>query len=461
MEELNQLGTEKINKLLLQFSLPAIIGMMVNALYNVIDRVFIGNGVGRYGLAGITISFPIMIFLMAFGMLIGIGSTTLISLRLGEQKKEAAEAVLGNCFTLLVVGSIVLGGLGLLFIEPLLKLFGASKMVLPYAKQYLTVILLGTPLQGIGFGMNNIIRADGKPKLAMITMLIGALLNAAFCPVFIFWLGWGITGAGVATVTAQGIAALWVLSYFLGGKSNLKLTLPKMRLRWQLVSSIILMGLAPFLMQIAASFINIILNQSLVKYGGDQALAAMGLVSSLLMLIVMPIFGINQGMQPIIGYNYGAKNYGRVKETLWIAIIAATGIVLLGYVAVMFFPTQMLSVFGKKDQELIELGSRALRIFLIMLPVIGFQIIGASYFQGVGKAPQAMFLSLTRQVVLLIPALLILPRFFGLNGVFYAGPTADFGSALLTGIWLFFELRKLEEQHQTQLELQPQLEGEA
>ena len=460
MERINQLGAEKITRLLWQFSLPAIIGMMVNALYNVIDRVFIGNAIGRYGLAGITISFPIMIFLMAFGMLIGIGSTTLISLRLGEQKKESAEEVLGNCLILLLIGSVVLGGLGLLFIEPLLKLFGASHEVLSYAKQYLTVILLGTPLQGIGFGMNNIIRADGKPKLAMVTMLLSAILNAALCPVFIFWLGWGIAGAAIATVTAQGISALWVLSYFLSGKSNLKLTYQNLRLRGQVVSSIILMGLAPFLMQIAASFINIILNKSLVHYGGDQALAAMGLVSSLLMLIVMPVFGINQGMQPIIGYNYGAKNYGRVKETLRISILAATAVVVVGFAAVMFFPAQMLSIFGKKDQALIDVGVEALRIFLLMLPVVGFQIVGASYFQGVGKAPQAMFLSLTRQVVLLIPALLILPRFFGLVGVFYAGPTADFGSALLTGIWLFFELRQLEEKHQAQLGLEPKLEGE-
>jgi putative MATE family efflux protein len=326
-------------------------------------------------------------------------------------------------------------------------MFGASEDVLPYAKQYLSVILWGSVFQGIGFGMNNFIRAEGNPKIAMFTMLIGAILNTILDPIFIFIFGLGVRGAAIATVISQGVSALWVLYYFLGGKSLLKIHLKNLKLKLAIVGKIFAIGSAPFSMQIAASLLTAILNKSLGTYGGDVAISGMGVINSITMLILMPIFGINQGSQPIIGYNYGAKRFDRVKETLKLAIAAATVIVVIGFIGTQLFPEQLISLFNSKDKELISFGARALRIFLIFLPIIGFQIVSANYFQAVGKPKQAMFLSLSRQVVILIPALLILPKFFGLDPVLIAGPVADVGSSILTGIWLFIELRHLDEKH--------------
>lgn len=444
MDYFQQLGEAKISKLLVKFSIPAIAGMMINALYNVVDRIYIGRGVGSEGIAGITVCFPFMIVMMAFGMLIGVGATALISIRLGEQKKKEAEVILGNAMVLLIVVSAAISLIGLVFIEPLLKFFGASRAVIPYARAYLQVILIGGVFQGIGFGMNNFIRAEGNPKFAMFTMLIGAVINIILDPIFIFQFGMGIKGAAIATVFSQGVSALWVLSYFLGGKSALQIRRYNLKFNPVIIGRILAIGSAPFAMQLAASVLNLILNKSLVNYGGDTAISAMGIVNSIVMLILMPIFGINQGAQPIIGYNYGAQKYNRVKETLKLAIMAATGIVLAGFVLTRTLPEELIKLFNRDDAELIKMGAHALQIFLAMLPIIGFQIVSANYFQAVGKPKQAMFLSLSRQVLLLIPALLILPKFFGLEGVFYAGPVSDFGSSILTGIWLFGEMKHLE-----------------
>lgn len=458
MDRSKQLGEDKISTLLFRFSIPGIVGMMVNALYNVVDRIYIGRGVGSLGIAGITIGFPFMVLMMGFGMLIGIGATSLISIRLGEKKKSEAELIAANGMLLLVVISASLSVVGLTFLESLLRLFGASPEVLPYAKEYLSIILWGAVFQAIGFGMNNFIRAEGNPKIAMSTMLIGAIVNIILDPVFIFVFDMGIQGAAIATIISQGISAAWVLSYFLGGRSLLKIRKENLHLQLPIVKKIIAIGSAPFAMQIAASILGVILNNSLVNYGGDIAVSAVGIINSIAMLIMMPIFGINQGAQPIIGYNYGAKQFNRVKETLKLAIVAATAVVLVGFSAVMLFPEQLIRIFNREDLQLIALGSHAIRIFLLMLPVIGFQIVSANYFQAVGKPKQAMFLSLSRQVLLLIPALLILPRFFGLNGVFMAAPVSDLGSAILTGTWLHLELKHLERRHSENpiLRLQPE-----
>ena len=437
------MGEGSIPRLLLSFSVPAIVGMMVNALYNVVDRIFIGRGVGALGLAGATVGFPIMLVLMAFGMLVGMGGASLISIRLGEGKREEAERILGNSFVLLIAVSAVLTVLGLVFLDPLLRLFGSSDAILPFAREYVGIILAGSVFMGLGFGMNNFIRAEGNPRIAMATMLIGAVLNIALDPLFIFVLNMGIRGAALATVLSQAVAAAWVLSYFLGKRSSLSLRVANLRLDPRILRKIAVIGSPPFVMQLAASVLNAILNNQLQRYGGDLAISAMGIMYGVVMFIFMPVFGLNQGAQPIIGFNYGARKFDRVRKTLVLAIGAATAIMLVGFFVTRIFPGAIIRLFAGDNPELVELGTRAMRIFLVMMPVIGFQIVSANYFQAVGKPRPAMILSLSRQVLLLIPALLILPRFFGLEGVFLAGPVSDLGSAILTGIWLFFELRSL------------------
>lgn len=450
MDRSKQLGEGKISELLLKFSIPAITGMLVNALYNVVDTIFVGNGVGTLGIAGLTIGFPIMLVLMAFSMLIGIGATSLISIRLGEKRKEEAEFIVGNAVVLLIVIPAVISALGLIFMNPLLKLFGASENVLPYAKDYLSIILWGAVFQSVGMGMNNFIRAEGSPKTAMFTMLIGAILNTILDPVFIFVFGWGVKGAAIATIFSQAVSAAWVLYYFLGGTSMLKIHSKNLKLDAVIVKRILAIGSAPFAMQIASSVLTTILNKSLVAYGGDLAVSSMGIINRITMLILMPIFGINQGAQPIIGYNYGAQKYDRVKKTLKLAIAAATTVVIIGFIVIITIPQPIIRLFTN-DGDLIEFTSRAIRIFTFFLPIIGFQIVSSNYFQAVGKPKQAMFLSLSRQVVLLIPALFIFPLFWGLDGVFMSGPFSDLGSSIVTGIWLYTEMKHLDRRHEESL----------
>jgi putative MATE family efflux protein len=457
MEHSKQLGEEKVSKLLLKFSIPAITGMLVNALYNVVDRIFVGQGVGKDAIAGITIGFPLMIVMMAFGMLIGIGASSLVSIRMGEHKKAEAELIVGNALTLMTMISIVLTVLGLSFIDPLLTAFGASARVLPYAKAYFAIILYGGVFQGIGFGMNNCIRAEGNPKIAMITMLIGAIINTILDPLFIYTFKMGIAGAAWATIISMAISAFWVLYYYLSGQSTLRLHMANLKLKAEVVGNIFAIGSAPFAMQLAASGITLVLNQALVRHGGDLAISAMGIVNSILMLILMPVFGINQGAQPIIGYNYGAQQFDRVKKTLKLAIIAATIVTSCGFIGVELFPRLIIQLFNR-EPDLVDLGADALRIFLILLPIIGFQIVGANYFQAIGKPKQAMILSLSRQVLFLLPALLLLPQYLGLRGVYWAGPVSDLLASVVTGIWLFNELKHLDRRHQETCQLQPEPE---
>lgn len=448
LDRSKQLGEEKVLSLLVKFSIPAIIGMLVNALYAVVDRVFVGNGVGSLGMAGAAIGLPITFILMACAMLVGIGANTLVSIRLGEQKKEEAEKIMGNALTLLIIIPILLTITGLYFLEPLLHMLGASEAVMPYAKTFNSIILLGAVLQTVGFGMNNFIRSEGNPKIAMFTMLIGAILNIILNPLFIFVFHMGIAGSAIATVISQGVSAMWVLYYFIWGKSMLKLHVRNFKLKLNIVSKIVILGAAPFLMQLAASVLNAIMNNSLITYGGDVAVSAMSAVMSITMLFLMPTFGINQGVQPIIGYNYGAQKYDRVKEALKLAIFAATVLVIIGFAVTHLFSQQLMAMFNSEDTELIAIGSHAMKIFLIFMPVIGFQIVSSNYFQAVGKPLQASLLSLSRQVLILIPAMLILPRYFGLDGVLYAGPLSDLVSSVITGLFLYFELKHLDKKHQ-------------
>ncbi|TCL72397.1 putative MATE family efflux protein [Hydrogenispora ethanolica] len=443
MDHTQQLSEKNISKLLFEFSLPAIVGMLVNSLYNVIDRAFIGNSVGTLGLAGVTISFPVMLIIVAFVLLIGIGASALVSIKLGEGDRDQAERIVGNAFLLLTIVSLAITFFGLIFLKPVLKLFGASREVLPYAEAYLQVILGGTLFQSIGFGMNNFIRGEGNPRTAMFTMLLGAALNVVFCPIFIFGLGMGIRGSALATVLAQGISGLWVLHYFISGKSSLKIRRKNLKLDQAIVGKIIALGSAQFVMELATSLVNLILNRSLIRYGGDLAISGMGIVTSLQTLVLMPLFGINQGVQPIIGFNYGAQKYDRVKQALKLAVLGASIIAIAGFVIVEAFPEQLVGVFNRDDARLRDFTVYAMRVFLMMLPLIGFQVIGSNYFMAVGRPTPAALLSLSRQFILLIPAVLILPHFFKLHGVIMAGPVADFGASLITAAWLYQELRRL------------------
>jgi putative MATE family efflux protein len=445
MNRAERLGQEKILPLLIRFSIPAIVGMLVQALYNVVDRIFVGNGVGSLGLAGLTVAFPVMLVQMAFSMLIGLGATALISIRLGENRQEEAEQIMGNAVGMLVLISFVITVFGIAFLDPLMRLMGASDVVLPYARDYVSIILYGTVFQSMSFGLNHMIRAQGNPKIAMATMLIGAVTNIILDPIFIFILEWGVAGAAFATVLSQIVSSIWVLSFFLRGKSQLRLDFRSIhKIRWSVVLQIISIGFAPFAMQLAGSLQNLVLNQSLAHYGGDLAISAMGIVFSVNTLFLMPMFGINQGSQPIIGFNYGAKKYGRVKQTLWYAAVGATILSTVGFLATRFMPIQLASLFGRHDGELMALTVQAMTTVMIFFPVIGLQIVGTNFFQALGKPKKAAFLSLSRRVLTIIPLIVILPRFFGLRGVFWAYPLADLVATIITFWFLRREFAGLD-----------------
>ncbi len=442
-----KLGEESIGKLLLSFSIPAIIGMLVNALYNVVDRIFIGRGVSGTAIGALYVGMPISLILMAFAMLIGIGGNTLVSIRLGQDRKEDADRIAGNAVILLAIISVVIAALGLIFLEPLLKMLGASESNLQYAMDYLRIILIGAPFQAVGFGMNNFIRGEGNPKIAMMTMLIGAILNTILDPIFIFVFKMGVEGAALATIISQAVSAIWVMRYFLSGKSMLTIKKEYLKLKWPIFKEIVSIGFSPFSMQLAASMVTILLNNNLQKYGGDLATSSMGVIQSVAMMILMPMFGINQGAQPIIGYNYGAEKFDRVRKTLGYAIIGATVISILGFLATQFFTKSIIELFisdpGDLD-KILGIAIPGMKTYLMMLPVIGFQVMSASFFQAIGKPKHSAFLSLSRQVIVLIPALIILPNFYGLKGIWMAGPIADAMSSIITGVLLFVFLKQLK-----------------
>jgi putative MATE family efflux protein len=421
--------------------------MLAQAAYNLIDRVFVGHALGHNAIAGTTVSMPCMLVLMGFGMLIGFGAGALVSIRLGEKNKDEAERVLAQATVLLIAIAAVLTLFGLVWLDPILRLCQASPTVLPYAHDYLQVIILASVFQVVGFGLNAIIRGEGNPKIAMFTLLIGVVLNVALAPIFIFWLQWGMRGAGLATAIAQAVSAIWTLAYFFSGKSLLKFRLRNLPIHWPLCAKILVIGSPPFAMQIAASVVNVLLNHQLQHYGGDLAISVMGIIYTVALMICMPIFGLNQGAQPIIGYNYGARQFARVKQALQTVILVATTITFLGFLLAMLLPDTLIRIFDPNDTALIELGRHAIRIAMAMLPIVGFQIVSAGYFQAVGKPKHAMLLMLSRQVLILIPTVLILPRLLGLNGVWLAMPTADLLSSLLTAAWLVFEVRHLDRRH--------------
>lgn len=449
MDRTLRLETERLGKLIFEFSLPAIIGMVVMASYNIVDRIFVGRGVGALAISGIAITFPAIIIFMAFAMLVGIGATSVISIRLGEKNIKEAEETLGNALTLAIIISLVITAIFYAFLDPILIAFGGSGEVFQYAKDFSQIMLIGGVFQMVSFTMNNIIRGEGNPKMAMTTMIIGAVLNMILNPIFIFGLHWGISGSAWATVISQFVSTVWVLVYFFGKKSHVHFHIGNLKLKKNIVQKIFSIGVSPFTMQIGASIVIIIFNKSLEHYGGDMAIASMAVCNAVAMFIVMPIFGINQGIQPIIGYNFGAKLYHRVKKVFELAVSASTIICTIGFVVVMLYSEGIVGFFSKGDKELIDVGAKALKIYLLLLPVIGYQIVTAAYFQSVGKPKKAMIMTVTRQIIFLIPAILILPNFFQLDGIWIAVPVSDGAAAILSGIFLFNEmkiLKKLEKE---------------
>ncbi len=442
MDKTATMRDQSIGRLLWKFSLPAIVGMLVNALYNVVDRIFVGHGVGAIAIAATTVAFPIMTILIAVSVLIGVGATALISIRLGEQKKEEAEKVAGNAALMLAAIPLCLSVVYLSFPEQILKLFGASAEVLPYAHDFTTIIMLGAPLGSLSMGMNNFIRAEGNARTAMNTQLLGAFVNVVLNYVFIFKLGLGIKGSALATVSGQFVSLLWVLSYFFSKRSLVKIRRRNLRLQIPILRSIMAIGFAPFALQTANSIQQVIMNQTLMTYGGDQALSALGIMMSIITLAFMPILGISQGAQPLIGFNYGAGQFARVKEALKKALLAASGVSIAAYLVIQIWPAQLAGMFTK-DAALIQLTASAMRVYFGLIFIIGFQIISSNYFQAVGKAKQATILSLSRQVLLFIPLLLILPRFWGIDGAWRTAPIADALSVILTGAFIYAEMKTL------------------
>lgn len=443
MKNSNILATESIGKLLWSFSWPAIIGMLSTALYNIVDRIFVGRGVGSLAIAATTVAFPMMVISLAVSLLIGVGATALISIRLGERRKEEAEVVAANATGLLILLPLCLTLIYFAFPDSILILFGASPEVLPLARDFMDIVMLGSVLGSLGMGMNNFIRAEGNPMMAMWTQVLGALINGILNYIFIFKFGMGIKGSALATVLGQLFASAWVLSYYFTGRSLIKLRLKNFRPQMPVILGIMSIGFAPFAMQLASSLQQAILNKTVTHYSGDLALSAIGILMSIITLLFMPILGISQGAQPIIGYNYGARRTDRVKETLKKAILAASCVSVTGYLIMMLWPAEIVGAFSKGDIALTNLTADAMVVYFGMTFLIGFQIIGAHYFQAVGKARAAAVLSLSRQVLFFIPLLLILPHFWGIDGVWRTAPIADGLSVMITAIFVIREIRHL------------------
>jgi len=458
LDHTKELGQAPVGKLLWKYFVPAIIGVLANMLYNLVDRIYIGQGVGALALSGVTVTFPIMIVVMAFGMLVGMGSASLVSIRLGERKREEAERILGHAFVLLAGVSLALTASGLLLRDPILSLFGAGPETLGHARDYISIILLGTIFQGLGFGLNNIIRAEGHARAAMTTMILGAVMNIILDPIFIFVFKMGVAGAALATVISMAVTSFWVLIHFTGRKSLLRLRSRNFRLDRRIVREILAIGMAPFAMQLAGSVIHAIFNIQLIRYGSDLAVGAMGIINGAGMMFVFGVIAVNMAAQPIIGFNYGARQFQRVKRTLKIALIAATAITTAGFLAVQLFPAAIIGLFNRDDPRLLAIGIRGMRILLAAFPVVGFQVVSSNFFQAIGKARTAMILNLLRQVILLIPLVLLLPLALEIDGIWLAGPLADVFAAVITAVAIRREVNRLNGRQLHPLEV-PEPEG--
>ena len=438
-----ELGQKPVGRLLWQYALPAIVAMTASSLYNIIDRAMIGQVVGPEAIAGLGITFPFMNLSAAFGAAVGVGSSTCISVKLGQRDYKTAENILGNTVTLNVIIGFLFMLVCLIFLDPILRFFGASDATLPYAREFMVVILLGNVVTHMYFGMNAVLRAVGKPRHAMYATLFTVGMNIILVVAFVWWLRWGIRGAALATVSSQSMALCWQMWLFSDKKELLHLKRGIFRLKANLVSNIMAIGVSPFLMQTTSCVIVIFMNNQFVRYGGDMAVGAYSIANSMVMVFFMFVMGVTQGMQPIVGYNYGAEKYDRMMRCLWLAIGAGTSILLVGWALCMLFPHQIARIFTT-DPTLLEMSARGLRIDMLVFPVVASQAVITNFFQCIGKVKISIFLSLTRQLIMLLPLAYVLPLFWQLDGVWYSMPVSDFGSFSMTIPMLLWYLKKLK-----------------
>ena len=445
-----ELGTERIRKLLVQYAVPAIIAMTASSLYNMVDSIFIGHGVGALAISGLALTFPLMNLAAAFGSLVGVGAATLVSMRLGQRDYETAQRILGNVVVLNLIIGISFGLLTLVFLDPILYFFGASDATIGYAREYMSVILWGNVVTHMYLGLNAVLRAAGHPRKAMYATILTVTINAILDPLFIFGFGWGIRGAAIATVLAQILALVWQFRIFSDRNELLHFRRGIYRLKGKIVRNVLAIGMSPFLMNLAACFIVILINKGLKEYGGDLNIGAYGIVNRLGFFFVMIVMGINQGMQPIAGYNYGARQFDRVDRVLKLTIIGATCVTTLGFLIGELAPRLAVSVFTD-DPELVRLSAEGMRIVFFCFPIIGFQMVTTNFFQSIGMAGKAIFLSLSRQLLFLMPGLIFLPRIFdeltpwdGSGGVWCSMPLSDFLASLVAGVMLFCQFRKFK-----------------
>ena len=440
-----ELGTKPVGQLLMRYAVPAIIAMTASSLYNMVDSIFIGQGVGAMAISGLAITFPLMNLSTAFGAGVGVGASSLLSVKLGQKDYGAAQNILGNTVMLNIITGISFSIISLLFLEPILMFFGASAQTLPYAKDYMEIILCGNVIPHLYFGLNALQRAAGKPQLSMYMTIFTVILNAILDPIFIWPLGLGIRGAAYATVLSQLFALIWQVVMFSNKAEFIHFKRGIYRLKSQLVKNIIGIGMSPFSMNVCACFVVIIINNSLVDHGGDMAVGAYGIINRIAFIFVMITIGVNQGMQPIAGYNYGAMKFDRMMRVLKYAVICGTCVTTVGFIVGQFFPEQCVRLFTS-DETLISLSVHAMRLTTVSFPIIGFQMVVANFFQSIGKAKVSVFLSLSRQLVFLIPMLLVLPTLYGVDGVWYSMPVADTISALVTAIIMYLFMRKINKQ---------------
>lgn len=419
-----ELGTKPVGRLLMQYALPAIVAMVAASLYNMVDSIFIGQGVGALAIAGLAITFPFMNLSAAFGAAIGVGSCTFISMKLGQRDYGIANKILGNCMMLNIVVGLCFGGICLLFLDPILSFFGASDNTLPYARDYMQIILCGNVFTHLYFGLNAVLRSASKPRHAMYATIFTVVVNTILDPIFIYGLDLGIRGAAFATVLSQFLALSWQWRLFSNKNELLHFDYSLFRLDKPIVKNIIGIGISPFAMNACSCIVVIFVNTCLMKHGGDLAVGAYGIANRIGFVFVIVAMGVNQGMQPIAGYNYGAQNYDRLRKVVKLAISCATVVCTVGFLVAMFAAHPCARLFTK-DESLINLASTAIRMMMMMFPIVGFQIVVTSFFQSIGKAKVSMFLSLSRQLLFLVPALAIFSEIWGLWGIWSAMPFSD------------------------------------
>ena len=436
-----ELGTEKIGRLLKQYALPAIIAQTASSLYNMVDSIFIGQGVGPLAISGLAVTFPLMNLSVAFGTLVGAGAATMLSVLLGQKNYKAANKVLGNVVTLNIIIGLIFMGVTLMFLDPILYFFGASENTLPYAKEYITIILIGNVITHLYFGLNAAMRSSGNPKKAMALTIFTVVFNTILDPIFIFVFDLGIAGAAWATVIAQVVATIVVLRHFSDRSRAFHFEKGLFKLDIRVAKDSLAIGLGPFLMNAAACIVTLFINQQMRDYSGDLGIGAYGICNRLIFMFIMICMGLNQGMQPIAGYNYGAKQYSRVKEVFWMTAKFGTIVTLICFAVGMFIPRIAAGIFTH-DEALLDMSAEGLRILTIGFPVVGFQMIGTNFFQSLGMVKKSIILSLSRQILFLLPMLYALPLWYGANGVWMSFPISDVLSALLTAILLRRLFRK-------------------